>query len=220
MADLADFTALVHDLASSDERRRVQAGRRIYLAGVNLVMPLLTQWAADPEFREQTLPGGASDGEIAKSESKFRSRDVVVPARAQFTPSTIVVGIAVRPETFEKIHAANRCPRLAEVPPDQDAREFELHLDDSIELDILTSKDLNGGGAIARFLQKFGEGIQQVEVYVRNVDRATELLRGRFGLTPLYPVTRAGADGTRINFFLATTRDAKKVLVELVEAES
>jgi len=67
-------------------------------------------------------------------------------------------------------------------------------------------------------LLKFGSGIQQVELYVRDVDQATELLKSNFGLPPIYPVTRAGADDTRVNFFLATTPDGKKLLVELVEA--
>ena len=29
---------------------------KLYLAGVNLCMPLLSQWVGDPEFRELTLP--------------------------------------------------------------------------------------------------------------------------------------------------------------------
>jgi hypothetical protein len=128
------------------------------------------------------------------------------------------VGIAVHPETFQKIRAANNSPRLADVPADQDAQEFELHLEDSIELDILTTHAPGGSGAIARFLEKFGEGMQQVEIYVRDVDRATTILHSRFGLAPIYPATRAGADGTRVNFFLAAAPDGKKVLIELVEA--
>ena len=90
----------------------------------------------------------------------------------------------------------------------------------TVKIDILTSRDPGGSGAIARYLQKFGAGLQQVELYVRNVDRATEILKSDFGLQPIYPATRAGADGTRINFFLATTPDAKKLLVELVEAKA
>ena len=39
-----------------------------------------------------------------------------------------------------------------------------------------------------------------------------------FRLTPLYPKTRAGANGTRINFFLVPAPSGKKVLIELVEA--
>ncbi len=165
-------------------------------------MPLLKQWIADPEFRELVLPHGSKSS-----------------AGSGFEPPAIVVGIAVAPETFEKIHAANGFPKLADVPPDQDAKEFELHFEEHIELDVLTTHEPAGQGAIARFLAKFGEGIQQVEIYVGEVDRATEILRARFGLAPIYPATRAGADGTRVNFFLATTPEGKKVLIELVEAK-
>ena len=39
----------------------------------------------------------------------------------------------------------------------------------------------------------------------------------RFKLDPIYPATRSGANGTRMNFFLVTAWNGKKVLVELVE---
>jgi hypothetical protein len=138
---------------------------------------------------------------------------------SQFPVTT--VGIAVTPETFERIHAANGSPRLAEVPPDQDAKEFELHFAQNIRLDILTTREPDGTGAIARYLQKFGEGIQQVELLARNVDAATEILRTRFEVQPIYPATRVGADSTRVNFFLVSLPEkapAKgKILIELVE---
>jgi len=127
------------------------------------------------------------------------------------------VGLAVPPESFEEICAVNGSPRLADVPPDQDAREFELHFAGAVKLDILTTKTPGGGGALARFLEKFGPGIQQVEYVAGDVDRATEILRTRFGERPIYPQTRSGADGTRVNFFLAGTPEGKKVLIELVE---
>jgi hypothetical protein len=133
----------------------------------------------------------------------------------------LTVGIAVLPETFDKIRAANGTPQLAEAPADQDALEFELEFSGSgmsyVHLDILTTKSPGGNGAIARFLEKFGEGIQQVEMDVTDVDRATEILRTRFGVEPIYPATRPGANGTRVNFFLVTARNNQKVLVELVE---
>src|SRR5271163_321003 len=201
MSDAAGIARWIQDLAGSDERMKIESAMRLYLAGVSLCTPLLSRWVSDPEFRELTLPTRPT-GET----------------RAHYQPSSIVVGIAVQPETFQKIRAANDSPRLAQVPADQDAQEFELHLDASIAFDILTTREPEGSGAIARFLQKFGEGIQQIEIYVRDVDRATEILRSRFALAPLYPATRAGADGTRVNFFLVTGPDAKKVLIELVEA--
>lgn len=84
-------------------------------------------------------------------------------------------------------------------------------------LDILTTKTPGAGGAIDRFLEKFGEGIQQVEFDVTDVDHATQILRERFKVEPIFPATRPGANGTRVNFFLVPARDGKKALVELVE---
>ena len=127
------------------------------------------------------------------------------------------VGIAVTPGQFTAIRSALGSPILANVPPDQDAEEFEWSVGDSVHLDILTTREPGGAGAIARFLAKFGEGIQQVEFLTPDIDRTTEMLRSRLGVTPIYPATRAGADGTRVNFFLASAPAAKKILIELVE---
>jgi hypothetical protein len=134
----------------------------------------------------------------------------------------------VIPETFSRIRAANGMPRLASVPPDQDAEEFELHFnapqrrgsksdDKKIRLDVLTTKQPGGEGAIAKFLAKFGEEIQQVEYEVTDVDQATQILAQRFSVKAIYPATRAGADGTRVNFFLVPGALGKKILIELVE---
>jgi hypothetical protein len=153
----------------------------------------VTQWLSDPEFAAN----------LVLDSSHF--------------PET-TVGVAVTPENFDRIRAANGSPRLADVPPDQDAKEFELHFAHGTRLDILTSLAPEAAGAIARYLQKFGEGIQQVELLTRNIDRATEILRSRFGVQPIYPATRAGADGTRVNFFLAASSEKGKILIELVEA--
>ena len=140
------------------------------------------------------------------------------PALSPFFTGHPTVGVAVQPETFEKIRQANGSPALAGVPPDQDAREFELHFSPDISLDILTTREPGGSGAIARFLARRGEGVQQVEFPVTNVDRTTQLLRERFGIEPLYPATRPGADSTRVNFFLIPAGAAGKVLIELVES--
>jgi methylmalonyl-CoA/ethylmalonyl-CoA epimerase len=133
---------------------------------------------------------------------------------------TITVGLAVQRDTFGRIRIANGTPRLAEVPPDQDAEEFELHFTEGISLDILTAREPGGSGAIAKYLAKLGEGIQQVEYRCTNVDRATQILKDKFGVTPVYPATRHGADATRVNFFLVTSPDGGKVLIELYESQS
>jgi hypothetical protein len=129
----------------------------------------------------------------------------------------MTIGLAVTPERFKEIHEASGLPRLSEVPPDQDALEFELHFPGGLSMDVLTSKDPAGSGAIAKFLQKFGEGIQQIEYQCKDVDRATQILKSKFNLSPVYASTRPGADGTRVNFFLIAAPDAAKVLIELYE---
>jgi hypothetical protein len=187
-------------LASADRQTREDAVFHLHLAGSYLCHSVLHQWMGEAEFRELTKP---------RHGNQSINSDSVKPR--------VTVGIAVQPALFESIRAANDSPRLADVPPDQDAKEFELHFEDHTNLDILTTRDPSGAGAIARYLRKFGEGIQQVEVTVRDVTRAIEILKGKFEVAPIYPETRAGADGTRVNFFLAANPEGKKILVELVE---
>jgi hypothetical protein len=49
------------------------------------------------------------------------------------------------------------------------------------------------------------------------VPRATQILKEKFSMTPVYPEARPGADGTRVNFFLVSAPGAPKVLIELYE---
>lgn len=200
MTEPAGIPEWVNGLASTDRQTREDAVFHLHLAGSYLCHSVLHQWMGEAEFRELAKP---SHGKQSTDSDSVKLR--------------ITVGIAVRPELFESIRAANDSPRLADVPPDQDAKEFELHFEDSTNLDILTTQDPSGAGAIARYLRKFGEGIQQVEVAVRDVTRATEILKSKFDVAPIYPETRAGADGTRVNFFLAANPEGTKILVELVE---
>lgn len=188
MAD-PNLPGLIAALADPHPSPREQAARKTFELGAALVTPLLREWMADPEL--------ASCFETAAG------------------PQT-TVGVAVEPERFDAIRAANGMPRLADVPPDQDAKEFELDFPGAVRLDILTSRDPSRSGAIARYLRKSGEGIQQVEVNVSDIDRATEILRTRFNFAPIYPATRAGANGTRVNFFLVSIKGGK-LLVELVQ---
>jgi hypothetical protein len=201
MTSASDVSRWILQLADPAPEIRSTSAMRLYMEGSALCTPLLRQWIADPEFRELSLPSAPAPSGAADS-----------------APPSTVVGLAVEPETFRKIRQANNFPPLADVPPEQDALEFELRFEDHIDLDILTTREPGGPGAIAKFLSKLGEGIQQIEIYVRNVDRATEILRSRFGLNPVYPQTRPGAGGTRINFFLAPLPAGNKVLIELVEA--
>lgn len=178
----------IAELMSADESARLHAASQIFAAGRSRALPIVQGWLADEELRR--LLGD-------------------LPA---FT-----VGLAVRPETFAKIREANGWPRLAEVPPEQDASEFELLFADGIALDVLTSREPEGAGAIAKFLAKFGEDVQQVELRCSDVDRATAILRDAFGITAVYAETQPGADGTRVNFFLVAGADGGRVLIELYE---
>jgi hypothetical protein len=180
----------ITDLASSEAAVRVVSAAGIYSQGIALAGTVVSSWLADREFSQLLLE-----------------------------PPLVTVGLAVFPETFTRIRQANGNPRLATVPAELDVEEFELHFPTEISLDILTSRDPKGEGAIARYLRRFGEGIQQVEYRCANVNRATAILKERFGLAPLYPEKRAGADGTQVNFFLAAGPDGKKVLIELYETE-
>ena len=184
---MAEIAEQIENLASLDALVRAEAAQLLHRAGVKLTSKVLREWRKDPELA------------------------------MLLCADQPIVGIAVHPEKFLRIRRVMGSPGLAEVPLDQDAREFEVHVG-GVGLDILTVRNPGGApGPVSRFLEKFGEGIQQVEYLVTNVDRATELLRSRFGLAPIYPQTRAGADRTRVNFFLCGTTDGKKVLIELVE---
>ena len=185
----ATVAALIARLAAADAGERERAAGEIFRLGCSAAEPVLKQWFADTEFRK------------------------LVSVRGPL----LTVGIAVEPARFEEIRRRTGQPRLAQAPSDQDGLEFELQFPHGGRLDVLTPRDAGAAGALARFLGRFGPGIQKVECEVRDVNRATELIRTRFALEPVYPETRAGAGGTRVNFFLAPAAEGRKVLIELVE---
>ena len=61
------------------------------------------------------------------------------------------------------------------------------------------------------------KGFSRWSLLCKDVDRATALLQEKFGVKAVYPETRAGADGTRVNFFLVATQENERVLIELYE---
>ena len=176
-------------LSSTDAAVRLSAAVDIYQFGRALAEPAVCRWWKDAELS----------------------------ALLRAPKPEVTVGLAVERETFSRIHRANGSPRLAHVPADQDAEEFELHFPGGISLDLLTSREPGGTGIIARYLSKFAEGIQQVEIRCDDVDRATAILKDKFDIAAVYPETRPGADGTRVNFFLLSLPSASKVLIELYQ---
>jgi hypothetical protein len=183
------LAAAIAGLCSKDSSARFAAATEIYRTGRAPADQAVASWWGNPELSALLGPD-----------------------------PLITVGLAVERPTFARVHKTNGEPPLAHVPPDQDAEEFELHFPDGISLDVLTTRAPGGPGPIARYLARFGEGIQQVEFRCINVDRATAILQESFGVVPIYPQTRAGADGTRVNFFLVPASGAGKVLIELYES--
>src|SRR5690348_16971128 len=185
----------IRQLSSADSATRQAAAVEIFRRGRELALAAIEPWLADGTLMQLFVMSSTHSPEAT-------------------------VGIAVEAATFEMIRKACGSPRLAEVPPDQDAQEFELEFPAGVRLDILTPREGEGSGALARHLRKFGESIQQVELLVKNVDRATEVLKSHFHAAPIFSQTRSGANGTRVNFFLLPGPGGKKVLIELVEAET
>jgi hypothetical protein len=203
MIDASTIRDLFGHLAAPGAQVRQQAAQMLFDLGRALSRETLEQWSQDADFRSLLIT----------DQDSLRA----------------TVGIAVTPELFASIREANNSPKLANVPPDQDAIEIELHFSrpqpggkessgSTVRLDILTTQKPGGEGAIGKFLEKFGEGIQQVEYEVSNVDSATKILADKFAQKAIYPAPRPGADGTRVNFFLVSTSGGKKILIELVES--
>lgn len=187
------ISSAITNLSAAEKSARVAAASEIYRHGRVSADRAVSQWWEDAELAELLL-----------------------------SPKPMVtVGVAVHRETFAKIRVANGQPALAIVPKEQDAEEFELHFADGVELDVLTSREPNGQGAIARFLAKFGEGVQQVEFKCSDVNRAMAIVRERFGAAPIYPEARAGANGSKVNFVLVPVPgvggENARVLIELYE---
>jgi len=188
----SELAALIERLADKSLAQRELAASEIFRIGRERAIRCLRGWFSDPAVLS-----------------------LFVLDKGDFPRTT--VGVAVEPQNFERIRTANGLPRLADVPADLNAREFEIDVMPDVRLDILTTRDARADGAIARFLRKLGEGIQQVELEVRSVDRASAMLRDRFRIALIYSDARSGADRTRVNFFLLPDGN-EKLLIELVES--
>jgi hypothetical protein len=190
------ITSAITNLSAAEKSTRMVAASEIYQQGRVAADRAVSRWWEDAEL-----------------------------AKLLLSPKPIVtVGVAVHRETFARIRAANGQPALAIVPQEQDAEEFELHSADGVELDVLTSREPAGQGPIARFLAKFGDGVQQVEFRCLDVNRAMAIVHERFGAAPIYPEARAGSNGSKVNFVLVpvpgTGAENAKVLIELYELPS
>ena len=127
------------------------------------------------------------------------------------------VGLAVRDldqaiafyaRTFD-VHVVHE-----EVNEEQGVREAMLAVGDSGSC-IQLLAPLRPDSPIGKFLERAGEGIQQVAYGVDDIDAVTADLRSR-GVRLLYDEPKRGTAGSRVNF--VHPKDAMGVLVELVQA--
>ncbi len=98
-----------------------------------------------------------------------------------------------------------------EVNEEQGVREAMVGIGDSA---IQLLAPLRPDSPIGKFLERNGEGIQQVAFRVSDIDVAAERLRAA-GLRLLYDVPKRGTADSRVNF--VHPKDCGGVLVELVE---
>ena len=100
-----------------------------------------------------------------------------------------------------------------EVNEEQGVREAMLAVGDgATRIQLLAP--LSAESTIAKFLDRFGQGVQQVAYTVDDLDAVSATLRER-GLRLLYDEPRRGTSDSRVNF--VHPKDARGILVELVE---
>ena len=99
-----------------------------------------------------------------------------------------------------------------EINESQGIEEAMLDLADGTRLQLLAP--LNPESTIAKFLERSGEGMQQLAFRVTNIDEAMANVLSA-GMRLIYPESRIGTAGSLINF--VHPKDVGGVLVELVQ---
>jgi methylmalonyl-CoA/ethylmalonyl-CoA epimerase len=101
-----------------------------------------------------------------------------------------------------------------EVNEEQGVREAMLAVGEPPTTYLQLLAPLSATSPIARFLDRHGEGLQQVAYLVDDIEQVCATLRAR-GVRVLYEHARRGTAGSKINF--VHPKDANGVLIELVE---
>jgi len=99
-----------------------------------------------------------------------------------------------------------------EINESQGIEEAMLDLADGSRIQLLAP--LDSESTIAKFLNKHGEGIQQLAFRVTNIQDAMSAVTAA-GMRLIYPESRIGTAGSAINF--VHPKDTGGVLVELVQ---
>ena len=99
-----------------------------------------------------------------------------------------------------------------EINESQGIEEAMLDLADGTRLQLLAP--LNADSTIAKFLERSGEGMQQLAFRVTDIEEAMAAVLNA-GMRLIYPESRIGTAGSLINF--VHPKDVGGVLVELVQ---
>ncbi|NYF97323.1 methylmalonyl-CoA epimerase [Janibacter cremeus] len=102
-----------------------------------------------------------------------------------------------------------------ETNEEQGVREAMMRVGDSGSC-IQLLAPLSPESTIAKFLDRNGQGMQQLAYRVEDIDAVCATLRER-GLRLLYDTPKRGTSNSRVNFI--HPKDARGVLVELVEPD-
>ena len=100
-----------------------------------------------------------------------------------------------------------------ETNEEQGVREAMMRVGDSGSC-IQLLAPLSPESTIAKFLDRSGQGMQQLAYRVEDIDAVCATLRER-GLRLLYDPPKRGTSNSRVNFI--HPKDARGILVELVE---
>lgn len=100
-----------------------------------------------------------------------------------------------------------------ETNEEQGVREAMMRVGDSGSC-IQLLAPLSPESTIAKFLDRSGQGMQQLAYRVEDIDAVCATLRER-GLRLLYDTPKRGTSNSRVNFI--HPKDARGILVELVE---
>ncbi len=194
------------DLVSDDPKIREYAARIFAIAGDQLI-DVVRQ---NPVIYNHSVPV---------------ERDLL-PAIGHSSAAS--AGLAVSAENFAKIRVlwGEQDHPLSDVPTGVGVNEFEITVggaDGSPRiLDILTDTPDSPRNTITKHIAKFGEGIQQVEIWTPNIEAAAadivEAAKSKTsGIILVDQAPRPGANGTTVFFTLVSIQGGKKVLTELVQ---
>ena len=153
----------------------------------------------DPAMPDAAMPDDAQTGLPAELFTTIDHVGIAVPDLDE--------ALAFYAKTFG-VHSVHE-----EVNEEQGVREAMLAVGDSGSC-IQLLAPLSDDSTIAKFLDRNGQGIQQLAYRVSDIDTVSATLRER-GVRLLYDAPKRGTSDSRVNF--VHPKDAGGVLVELVE---